>query len=87
MVLQLLSCGAVVNQNFGAPFILEDVMWKLMVDAYEKQKCCRCGTHEYDLSSIPCVNRHVRHFICSNCYKKYPQKCPICRRSMGTFGC
>jgi hypothetical protein len=85
MVLQLLSYGAVVNEGFGAPFVLEYEMRQWMGDVYNKQKCCRCGTHDYDLLSIPCVNRHISHLICTDCYEKYPQKCPICRRSMGSL--
>jgi ankyrin repeat protein len=85
MISKLLLYGAVVNYSFGELFNLPDAMWNLMNDAYGKQKCCKCETHDHDLSSIPCVNRHVGHFICSNCYEKYSQKCPLCRRFMGSL--
>lgn len=87
MISKLLLYGAVVNKDFGESFSLPDAMLKLMNNAYDKQKCVTCETHDYDLSYIPCVNRHLGHFICTQCYDKNSQKrCPLCRRSMGAFG-
>ncbi len=86
MISHLLLYGAVVNQDFAELLNLSDEMWILMNDAYGKQKCVKCETHDHDLASIPCVNRHLGHFICKHCYKKCFGRCPMCRRSMGTFG-
>jgi ankyrin repeat protein len=86
MIAKLLLYGAVVNQGFGESFNLPDEMWTLMNDAYGKQTCAVCKTHDRDLSNIPCVNRHLGHFICNRCYKKRFGKCPMCQRSMGMFG-
>jgi ankyrin repeat protein len=85
MISKLLLYGAVVNYNFGESFSLPKSMWQLMNDAYGKQKCVICDTHDHDLSDISCVNRHLTHFICTQCYKKCFGKCPLCRRSMGAF--
>jgi len=88
-VLKLLEYGAAVNKNLYFQFTAMHPMRPLIIKVLMEQICFRCKTHTYDLSNIPCVNRHVGFFICTHCYDTAhfgAKKCPICSRSLGAFG-
>ncbi|HSC24800.1 MAG TPA: ankyrin repeat domain-containing protein [Candidatus Babeliales bacterium] len=85
-VSKLLAYGAVVNINtyqihLNSGFQILNTL--LLI--FWQQKCILCNTHNYDLYNIPCVNRHLEHFLCINCYKDMEyeyKKCPLCRRNL-----
>jgi ankyrin repeat protein len=84
----LLSYGAIITQN-DVNIFPSYVIYSWMEDLLKKQKCFVCKTREHNVSTIPCVNRHLGNFICCNCYldeNKCSIKCPICSRSLGQFG-
>ena len=83
----LLWYGAVVSEDI----LLEQFalpLWKVLYKTFYKQICHVCKLHPTNLSHIPCVNRHMRQFICKNCYdnRTISKKCPICYHALGDFG-
>lgn len=86
IVMKLLLYGAVVNRDLWQKISPQyPKIWVLISNGFEGQACISCETHACDLSNIPCVNRHLGHFICADCYS-VAKSCPLCRRMMGVFG-
>jgi len=86
---KLLSYGAVFNHNIGNKIPVTHCMRPFVVTLFLKQYCIDCKTHDRSLANIPCVNRHLEHFMCGQCYNQRctdSKKCPLCRRSLGEFG-
>jgi ankyrin repeat protein len=92
---KLLDYGAAVNLNSCVKCMIGEsgAVYTWIMQEFHKQKCVDCNTHDYDLSNIPCVNRHLQDgrgwLICTNCYgKRIAEKkgCPLCRHALGTYG-
>lgn len=88
-VSKLITYGAVVNLDTRRHHPRSS--W--VKQKFDEQKCVVCKAHYFDLSNIPCVNRHLQeeggHYICTRCYGQIivTQKgCPLCRRALGKYG-
>lgn len=89
----LLLYGAAVNTNMYKYMSCNHPKRLLLMQLDVNQTCHLCKSHAYDLTNIPCINRHLGNFICMHCYSLLcyhasPQcpKCPICLRTLGKFG-
>ena len=86
----LLLYGAAANRNIYESLNAWHPMGLYMLNKFCEQKCYVCNTHDFDLSNIPCINRHLGNFICVCCYTTMcydnKTKCPICLRTLGKFG-
>ncbi|HLW73165.1 MAG TPA: ankyrin repeat domain-containing protein [Candidatus Babeliales bacterium] len=86
---KLITYGAVVNLDTRQHHPRS--LW--VKQKFSEQKCVECKTHYFDLSNIPCVNRHLQdgggHYICTRCYGQriaHHKGCPLCRRALGKYG-
>ena len=86
---KLLLYGAAVNENTFLKYAKNDAMGSLVKKIFYEQRCFDCKSHQDDLFSIPCVNRHLGHFLCKLCYDwrcARVKGCPFCRRGLGQLG-
>jgi ankyrin repeat protein len=58
----------------------------LLNEVFCMQKCLVCKKHEYNMSNIPCINRHVGNFICKYCYELMNSECPECGNILNEYG-
>jgi len=80
----LLDKGMVITKNIVEKAENDFILKNELQNFYDEQQCCVCLEHPEDMRDMPCENKHLKNFICRQCYNNLAYNdlnqriCPLC---------